>query len=149
MKKPACLILANFLLAGFSAAQTPAQAPRVTASAELTLFNLDVVVTTPAGDAVHGLKAEDFEVRHGGKTIKLTNFHEVRGTAFPAVSVDPIPTGGTPDVAPPRSLREPRPKRRSSSSSTASRSPTRAGAASSSIPSGASCRRASRGTTRR
>lgn len=112
MKKPARLILACSLLAGLSAAQTPGQAPRVTASAELTLFNLDVIVTTADGDAVHGLKAEDFEVRHGGKTVKLTNFNEVRGTAFPAVSVDPIP-GGTPDAAAlPVPSAEPRPRRR-------------------------------------
>ncbi len=113
MKKPACLILAIFLLAGFSAAQPTAQVPRVTASTELTLFNLDVVVTTPSGDAVHGLKAEDFEIRHGGKLIKATNFHEVRGTAFPAVSVQPIPAAEAQvQTAPPAPVAEPRPKRR-------------------------------------
>ena len=113
MKKPARLILAPLLLAGFSAAQPAAQAPRVTASAELTLFNLDVIVTNSFGDAVHGLKAEDFEVRHGGKLIKTTNFHEVRGTAFPAVSVVPIRPGDAPGEAAPATLSaEPRPKRR-------------------------------------
>lgn len=113
MKKPACLILTNLLLAGFSAAQTPAQAPRVTASTELTLFNLDVVVTDSSGDAVHGLKAADFEVRHDGKLIAVTNFHEVRGTAFPAVSVVPLPPGDVPGaVAPPVPAAEPRPIRR-------------------------------------
>ena len=72
------------------AAQAPAkEAPRTAASVELTLFNLDVVVTDPRGDAVHGLKAEDFEVLHGGRPVKLTNFSEVRGTAFPSVSVTP------------------------------------------------------------
>ena len=149
MKKPARLILATFLLAGLSAAQPAAQAPRVTASTELTLFNLDVVVTTPSGDAVHGLKAEDFEIRHGGKLIKATNFHEVRGTAFPAVSVDPIPPADAPEQAA-RPPRPPSPDRRgaSSSSSTGSRSPTRSSGASSSTRSGGSSRRASRGTTR-
>lgn len=113
MKKPACLILANLLLAGLSAAQTPAQAPRVTASTELTLFNLDVVVTDSSGDAVHGLKAADFEVRHDGKLITVTNFHEVRGTAFPAVSVVPLPPGDVPGaVAAPEPAAEPRPIRR-------------------------------------
>ena len=41
------------------------------------------------GDAVHGLGAGDFEVRHGGRIVEVTNFHEVRGTAFPAVGVEP------------------------------------------------------------
>ncbi len=113
MKKPARLIFAPLLLAGLAAAQPAAQAPRVTASAELTLFNLDVVVTNSLGDAVHGLKAADFEVRHDGKLITVTNFHEVRGMAFPSVSVDPIPPGVAPgETAPPARSAEPRPKRR-------------------------------------
>jgi VWFA-related protein len=113
MKNPARLIFAPLLLAGLSAAQPAAQAPRVTASAELTLFNLDVVVTNSLGDAVHGLKAADFEVRHDGKLITVTNFHEVRGMAFPSVSVEPIPPGDAPrETAPPAPSAEPRPKRR-------------------------------------
>lgn len=114
MKNAARLLFAPLLLAGLSSAQKPAaEAPRVTASTELTLFNLDVVVTTSAGDAVHGLKAEDFEVRHDGKLIKVTNFSEVRGTAFPAVSVVPAPPGGVPgEPPPPAPSAEPRPKRR-------------------------------------
>jgi VWFA-related protein len=122
MKKTARLLLAPLLLAGLSPAQKPAaEVPRVTASAELTLFNLDVVVTNSAGDAVHGLKAEDFEVRHDGKVIKVTNFHEVRGTAFPAVSVVPVtPPADVPADAKPAlpseataaPAAEPRPKRR-------------------------------------
>lgn len=117
MTKPVRLILAPLLLAGLSAAQPPVQPPaqpiRVTAAAELTLFNLEVVVTNSAGDAVHGLKAEDFEVRHGGKLVQPTNFHEVRGTSFPAVSIDPVPPDDLPAVAAtPAPAAEPRPKRR-------------------------------------
>ncbi len=113
MNKPARLILVPILLAGLSAAQPAPEAPRVTASAELTLFNLDVVVTNDSGDAVHGLKAEDFEVRHDGKPVRVTNFHEVRGTAFPAVSVVPVPPGEAPgEAAPPAPSAEPRPRRR-------------------------------------
>ena len=122
MKNAARLLLVPLLVAGPVPAQQPApEAPRVTASTELTLFNLDVVVTNAQGDAVHGLKAEDFEVRHDGKVIKLTNFHEVRGTAFPAVSV--VPVAPPPDVpadarplpppdAAPVASAEPRPRRR-------------------------------------
>ncbi len=107
MKKPARLILANFLLAGLSAAQTPAQAPRVTASAELTLFNLDVVVTTPAGDAVHGLKAEDFEVRHGGKTDQADELPRGARDGLPRRQRRPDPDGRHP-----RGGGAPRPLRR-------------------------------------
>ncbi len=101
------------------AAQAPAkEAPRATASVELSLFNLDVVVTDSRGDAVHGLKAEDFEVLHDGKPVKITNFSEIRGTAFPSVSVTPPaeqPTSGAPAAvaAPPEpSVAAQRPRRR-------------------------------------
>jgi VWFA-related protein len=108
------LLLVPFLATGSPQAQKPGEVPRVTASAELTLFNLDVVVTNADGDAVHGLKAGDFEVRHDGKLVKLTNFHEVRGTAFPAVSVEPVAPAdpSTAEPAIPAAAAEPRPRRR-------------------------------------
>ena len=98
------------------AGQAPAkEAPRATAAVELTLFNLDVVVTDSRGDAVHGLKAEDFEVVHDGKSVRVTNFSEIRGTAFPAVSVtpppEPPPAGGL-APAPEPSVAAQRPRRR-------------------------------------
>jgi len=101
------------------AAQAPAkEAPRTTAAVELTLTNLDVVVTDPGGDAVHGLKAEDFEVLHDGKPVRITNFSEVRGRAFPAVSitppVEPPPAGAAAaEAAPPEpTVAAQRPRRR-------------------------------------
>jgi VWFA-related protein len=92
MRRLAPVLLVALLLPGPSAGQDPAAVPRTTASVELTLFNLDVVVTDAKGDAIHGLTAEDFEVLHDGKPVKITNFHEVRGTAYPAVSVTPLAT---------------------------------------------------------
>lgn len=111
MKMSLGLLLAALLHPGLSLAQAPAAVPRSTASAELTLFNLDVIVTDAAGHPVHGLTARDFEVRHDGKTVGVTNFSEIRGEAFPSATVRPSGTadpGSTPAAAP----AAPRPPRR-------------------------------------
>ena len=60
-----------------------ASAPRATAAVDVNLFNLDVVVTDARGAAVHGLSVQDFEVLHGGKPVRITNFSEVRGGSVP------------------------------------------------------------------
>jgi VWFA-related protein len=66
--------------------QKPSDLPRTKASAELTLFNLDVIVTGPDGNPVHGLAADDFEVVHDRKKVVVTNLREERGAA-PAAPV--------------------------------------------------------------
>ncbi len=104
-------VLSTLFVAGPSLAQRPEAVPRSTASAEVTLFNLDVIVTDPAGNPVHGLTARDFEVRHGGRTVGVTNFSEIRGEAFPSATVRPSEAaapGGAPAAVPPA----PRPPRR-------------------------------------
>ncbi len=111
MKIPAGLLLAALLHPGLSLAQAPAPVPRSTASAELTLFNLDVIVTDAAGHPVHGLAARDFEVRHDGKTVGVTNFSEIRGEAFPSATVRPSGTA-EPGAAPAAAPSAPRPPRR-------------------------------------
>lgn len=100
MRIPASILLVALLVPGPSAGQDPVSVPRTTAAVELTLFNLDVVVTDAKGEAIHGLKAEDFEVLHAGKPVKITNFSEIRGTAFPSVSVSPIEPAPTDGLAP-------------------------------------------------
>ena len=75
---------ALFLTAGAAAAQTPAELPRVTGSVELTLRNLDVVVTDQEGRTVRGLTAADFEIAHGKRPVTITNFREERPSAPPA-----------------------------------------------------------------
>jgi len=74
----ALAVLAAVLPAGRSAAQPASDAPRVAASAEVSILGVDVVVTDRAGKPVHGLTAADFEVLHGGKPVAITNFHEER-----------------------------------------------------------------------
>jgi VWFA-related protein len=76
----------------------------------VSLLSLDVVVTDAAGDAVHGLKMEDFEVLHGGKPVTLSNFHEVVGSGG-GVSAVPPAVVGTPAV-PVAAAPVPRPRRR-------------------------------------
>lgn len=114
MRTLAAVLLAALLVPGPAAGQAPASVPRTTASVELTLFNLDVVVTDARGDAVHGLTAADFEVLHDGKPVKISNFSEIRGTAFPSVSIAPIepaPADGL-AAAPEPSAQAQRPLRR-------------------------------------
>jgi len=127
MKRLTGLLLALLLPAGRAGAQPEARPPRTTASVELSLFNLDVVVTDADGRPVHGLRAEDFEVTHGGRRVTITNFGEVRAEEPPP----PGPRGG------------------SSSSSTGSRSRSRTGGPSSSGRSAASSARPSGQATRR
>ncbi|HYN43987.1 MAG TPA: VWA domain-containing protein, partial [Thermoanaerobaculia bacterium] len=57
-------------------AQSPAQIPRVTGSVELSLVNVDVVVTGKDGRPVSGLTPADFTVFHGKKLVEITNFRE-------------------------------------------------------------------------
>ena len=95
-------ILVALLLQGAAAGETPPELPRVTSSTELSLVNLDVVVTGKDGRPVAGLSASDFEVTHGGRPVAVTNFREERpaprGEA-PAEPRPPVPAGEAP---PPR-----------------------------------------------
>ena len=78
------LACGTVLLAGRSPAQPASDLPRHTASAEVSLLGIDVVVTDSKGRPVHGLAAEDFEIRHGGRTVSITNFLEERERVTPA-----------------------------------------------------------------
>ncbi|HPA51100.1 MAG TPA: VWA domain-containing protein [Thermoanaerobaculia bacterium] len=94
------LFSAAVLNVALPAAQAaPPTPPRATASVELSLTNLDVVVTDAKGNPVHGLVAADFEVLHDGRPVEVTNFSEFRlegGTALEAAS----PTATEPSAAP-------------------------------------------------
>jgi VWFA-related protein len=104
------LLLAALLLPNPALPQERPAAPRTSASVELNLFNLDVVVTDPEGRPVHGLTARDFEVRHDGKAVAISNFSEIRGEAFPSATVrPPEPVGtGAPAAVEPAAPRPPR-----------------------------------------
>ncbi len=104
------LLLAALLLPNPALPQERPAAPRTSASVELNLFNLDVVVTDPEGRPVHGLTARDFEVRHDGKAVAISNFSEIRGEAFPSATARPLePVGtGAPAAVEPAAPRPPR-----------------------------------------
>jgi hypothetical protein len=73
MRRIAAVSFLSFLMLG--AAQREPQLPRVAGETiEVSLVNLDVVVTDKQGRRVHGLTANDFEVLEDGKPQAITNF---------------------------------------------------------------------------
>lgn len=103
--------LAAVLPAGRAASQAASDAPRVSASAEVSILGVEVVVTDRNGKPVHGLKASDFEVLHGGKPVAVTNFHEERDVAEaprPAGPDAPASEAPSPSAPEPASVRPPR-----------------------------------------
>lgn len=108
--------LATALLVSLSL-RAPADEPRVgrvTTAVELTITNVDVVVTDSDGRHVPSLSAADFEVFEGRRPMAITNFQEYAseprdGPAAPeassagvAGSVDPA--APRPAARPPRSI---------------------------------------------
>jgi len=80
-------------------------APTYLESLEVTVSNIDVVVTDKAGHAVHGLRTDDFEVRENGAAQAITNFAEYgvsSGTAeLKTTPAEATPAAPAPPEAPP------------------------------------------------
>ncbi len=97
----ALIVLATVLPAGRLPGQPASDAPRVSASAEVSILGVDVVVTGKDGRPVHGLSAADFEVLHGGKPVAITNFHEERDLEpAPGAPAVEAPQAASPAAAP-------------------------------------------------
>jgi VWFA-related protein len=83
----------------------------------VSLLNLDVVVTGRDGRPVRGLTAADFEVRHDGKPVRITNFREERPAdlapvaAATPLSVPKVAGAVAPASAPADAVEGPRPRR--------------------------------------
>lgn len=60
--------------------------PRLSEVLEVSIVNLEVVVTDRQGNRVHGLTKDDFEIRESGKPQAITNFAEYRGAERDAES---------------------------------------------------------------
>jgi VWFA-related protein len=60
---------------------TVAAQPRTSETIEVSIVNVDVVVTDREGKRVTGLTAEDFEIREAGKPQNISNFAEYGATA--------------------------------------------------------------------
>jgi len=71
-----------------------AQQPRTNETIEVSIVNLDVVVTDRQGNRVTGLTADDFEIREAGKLQPVTNFAEYGPTVTGATAA----IEGTPSV---------------------------------------------------
>ncbi len=98
----AALLLAGaaaVLPAGRAAGQPASDAPRVSASAEVSLLGIEVVVTDRNGKLVHGLAAADFELLYGGDPVAITNFHEERELSPGAAPAGPADSLGTAEEA--------------------------------------------------
>src|SRR5579864_4096610 len=61
------------------AAQSNQPLPKLTETIDVRVINVDVVVTDKKGNAVTGLKPEDFELYENGVPKKISNFYEVEG----------------------------------------------------------------------
>src|SRR5579884_3288483 len=78
--------IATLLVAATAAAQQPQQnqsnepLPKLTETIDVRVINVDVVVTDKKGNAITGLKPEDFELYENGVPKKITNFYEVEGS---------------------------------------------------------------------
>lgn len=111
----AILTGAAALLGVRAGGQEPVRIPGLAGSAELSLVNVDVVVTGKDGKPVEGLGPADFRVLHGKTPVTITNFREERPSpapppeppaAAPAASAAPVPAVA--DAVPPETARVPR-----------------------------------------
>ena len=102
---PMVVLLALFSAGGPRAqGQKPPEPPRVTGAVELTIVNLDVVVTDKSGKPVPGLSQKDFEVLLDRKPVAITNFREVREPlpSTAGVPAAPAPADSAPAAGEPR-----------------------------------------------
>lgn len=86
------------------AANMPAQ-EKLVESIDVSVANIDVVVTDKAGHPVHGLTRADFQLFENGKPQPLSNFYEVRGDELSATATSATPSAAAPVEAPPAALR--------------------------------------------
>src|SRR5688572_395803 len=85
-------IAASFLLCAAAFSQQ-IELPSIGETIEVTVVNLDVVVTDRNGNRVRRLTAADFEVLENGQPQPITNFSEIApaATPSPAANLDNPP----------------------------------------------------------
>lgn len=102
MRRVVAVAVAFAVLVGSPAG---AQDSRFGASIEISLVNVDVIVTDRSGNHVRGLTASDFEIYEGGKLQPITNFAEFRGSGATRVlnaAVSGAPAEAPEEIAPPQ-----------------------------------------------
>jgi VWFA-related protein len=77
----------------------------VAKSVEVSVTNIDAVVTDAAGKPIPDLTAADFEVKQDGVVQPLTNFSFILNTAPPAPAAPAPAAAATPEAAPPQAAR--------------------------------------------
>ncbi|HEX8619473.1 MAG TPA: VWA domain-containing protein [Thermoanaerobaculia bacterium] len=93
-------LLASLFVA-FAALTASAQdAPRAGETIEVSIVNVDVVVTDRAGNRVRGLKKEDFELRENGKVQPISNFAEYVSRAEQGTLTADVAEGSQAQTAP-------------------------------------------------
>ncbi len=80
--------------------EPPAGLPPLVRNVDVTVTNIDVVVTDKKGNRIRGLKREDFEVYEDGQLQPLTNFFAVDGGKVVFFGDEAVPGVGTPAPEP-------------------------------------------------
>ncbi|HEX9983942.1 MAG TPA: VWA domain-containing protein [Thermoanaerobaculia bacterium] len=70
--------------------------PRLVENIDIRIINVDVVVTDKKGNAVTGLKKDDFEIYENNAPKMITNFFEVEGRQAKNAVIDPVATAAAP-----------------------------------------------------
>jgi VWFA-related protein len=73
------------------AQQRPPVVSSLTETIDVSLVNVDVFVTDKAGNRIHGLKKDDFEIFENGVKQPISNFSEYSSTATPAAAPEVAP----------------------------------------------------------
>lgn len=85
MRRSLAVVMAFVLLLPYPAS---AQSLTTGETIDVTIINLDVLVTDKQGNRVRGLTAADFEIRENGKVQPITNFTEYDGGTDGKTGVD-------------------------------------------------------------
>jgi VWFA-related protein len=100
------LIRAGLLLALLSCSLPAGAQPRSSETIEVSIVNVEVVVTDREGRRVTGLTADDFEIREGGRLKPITHFAEYGSD----ISGEQVSVEVAPDSAPPAAAAVPVPR---------------------------------------
>src|SRR5450432_168862 len=98
VKRTAAALLAAFLAVAPLTAQT--QLPRLGETIDVSIVNVDVIVTDRRGNHIRGLTAADFEIRDNGVPQPITNFAEYDDRVSASVAASgPARSAGAEPVA--------------------------------------------------
>jgi|GEM_PF-542205 len=110
MRSRSCLLLLLFAITLPAAPQTTPVIPHAAESIEVSIVNVDTVVTDKQGRRVRGLRKDDFEIYENGVRQPITNFGEYaseRDASSAGMATPPANAGAAPAAAqaPPRQTR--------------------------------------------